>query len=114
MEIVAKDELARQLSMARAVGLQTVLAGRLSLDRLGDLPLEHADMVAVRGAACRAGRTSAICAERVAALREAMHRHASCSRQGAIAADMRRDGTPAACRGEGAPISLTRVVDPRY
>lgn len=78
-ELAEQEELARQLRAARAAGQRTVLAGRLTLDRIIGLPLECADMIAVRGAACRAGRASAVCAECVAQLRDALTRHASCS-----------------------------------
>ncbi len=84
-ELVAKDELARQLNAAHAAGQRTVIAGRLSLDRFIEAPLEHADLVAVRGAACRAGRGSAVSAERVAQLRAELTRHASCVRRSASA-----------------------------
>jgi uncharacterized protein (UPF0264 family) len=78
-ELLEKQELTRQLRAARAAGQRTVLAGRLSLDQIVDLPLACTDMIAVRGAACRAGRTSAVCADLVATFREALARHASCS-----------------------------------
>jgi len=61
-------ELARWVSQARERGLQTALAGRLGL---GDVRMVHevgADIVGVRGAACRGGRTGVISAELTARL----------------------------------------------
>jgi uncharacterized protein (UPF0264 family) len=57
------------LSTARGAGLAPVVAGSLNAAAIEKLPLELIDVVAVRGAACKAGRTSAICAQRVAELR---------------------------------------------
>jgi uncharacterized protein (UPF0264 family) len=71
-------ELSRQLATARGAGLRTVVAGRLELGALPSLPLDLIDMVAVRGAACRAGRDSDVCCERVAELRAALARHTDC------------------------------------
>jgi uncharacterized protein (UPF0264 family) len=73
------DDLARQLAAARDAGLRTVAAGRLDESSIAQLPLELIDMVAVRGAACRASRDSAVCRERVRYLRGVLARHASCS-----------------------------------
>jgi uncharacterized protein (UPF0264 family) len=84
-QLLENEDLTRQLRAAHAAGQRTVLAGRLTLDQIVDLPLECADMIAVRGAACRAGRTSSVCAERVAQLRDLLSRHASCSSRPASA-----------------------------
>ncbi len=57
------------VSRARAAGLLVALAGKLSAD---DLPLvceTGADIVGVRGAACELGRSSAVSATKVRALR---------------------------------------------
>jgi uncharacterized protein (UPF0264 family) len=71
-------DLTHQLATARAAGLQTVVAGRLDAATVAQLPLELIDMLAVRGAACRGSRDSAVCRERVAHLREAVTRHVDC------------------------------------
>lgn len=60
------------LAAAAANGMRTVAAGKLGVESLDKLPLELIDMVGVRGAACRAERESAICAQRVRRLREAL------------------------------------------
>jgi uncharacterized protein (UPF0264 family) len=84
-EVVLREELTWQLRAARSAGLQTVLAGRLTLNQLSGLPMSLTEMIAVRGAACRAGRASSICAERVARLRNAIARHGNCSDRAAVA-----------------------------
>jgi uncharacterized protein (UPF0264 family) len=60
------------LARARALGMQTAVAGSLTVQDLGWIvPLEP-DYVAVRGAACRQSRTGGICGERIAAIKEAL------------------------------------------
>jgi dihydroneopterin aldolase len=71
-------DLRNMLAAARAAGHETVVAGRLDATHLARLPLDLVTMVAVRGAACRDSRDSAVSRERVAALRTALARHADC------------------------------------
>lgn len=71
-------ELRVMLVAAHAVGLRTVVAGRIDAAQLVRLPLVEIDMIAVRGAACRGSRESTVCRERVAALREELARHDDC------------------------------------
>ena len=73
---------------ATACGKQTMAAGKLRADSLGELPLELIDMVGVRGAACRGERESAICRKRVRRLREALDE--LCRDGGAVSRAARR------------------------
>lgn len=66
--------LAGWLASARAAGLTTAVAGRLSLRSLALAAGLGADVVAVRGAACLRGRTGPVCRRRVAALRARLDR----------------------------------------
>jgi (5-formylfuran-3-yl)methyl phosphate synthase len=72
------DVLREMLTTARAAGMKTVVAGRLDAERLVRLPLREIDMIAVRGAACRGSRDSAVCQLRVAKLRDQLARHDDC------------------------------------
>jgi (5-formylfuran-3-yl)methyl phosphate synthase len=72
LEHTSSAALAVQLRQARAAGLRTVVAGRLTEDALLRLPLELIDIIAVRGAVCRDSRQSAVCRERVCALARAI------------------------------------------
>jgi uncharacterized protein (UPF0264 family) len=65
-------DLAAQLATARRSGMKAVLAGQVNIARLPLLPWGAFDMIAVRGAACRGSRDSAVCRERVAELRDAL------------------------------------------
>jgi uncharacterized protein (UPF0264 family) len=62
-EHLADDELARLISMARRDGLRVALAGSLSLELLPRVVAIEPDIVAVRSAACRGGRTGRVAAE---------------------------------------------------
>lgn len=62
--------LAELLTAARAADLSCVVAGSLTAADFGDAIATGADILAVRGAACRDGdRAAQLCSERVAALR---------------------------------------------
>jgi uncharacterized protein (UPF0264 family) len=67
-EHVALGALVRR---ARAGGLLTALAGRLTIGDLGFAARTGAEVIGVRGAACDGGREGRVSAERVAALRRA-------------------------------------------
>jgi len=69
---VSPMELVAQLAAARRRGMEAVVAGRLNLASIPLLPWGAIDMIAVRGAACRDSRDSAVCRERVAELRNAL------------------------------------------
>jgi uncharacterized protein (UPF0264 family) len=56
LEGTAPDVLRRWISTARAAGLATALAGRLSLETLATAATLGADVLAIRGAACTGGR----------------------------------------------------------
>jgi len=60
------------LRTARQALLTTVVAGSLSLESLGELPLEDVDVIAVRGAVCRGDRTGVVEAELVRAFRDVL------------------------------------------
>jgi len=66
--------LARWLADARAAGLTTAIAGRISPRSLPLAAGLGADVVAVRGAACPSGRRGAVCGRRVAELRAKLDR----------------------------------------
>jgi uncharacterized protein (UPF0264 family) len=73
-------ELAEFTSEVRRAGLRLVVAGSLTLNTL-ELALQLApDLVAVRGAACRAGREGEVDTVRVRELVDAIARHAAISR----------------------------------
>lgn len=66
------NELASLLRRARNRDVQVALAGSLGLADVARAQDLKPQWIAVRGAACRGSRTSAVCVERVAALREAL------------------------------------------
>jgi uncharacterized protein (UPF0264 family) len=101
LDVLSAETLAAQLQTARAAGIGGVIAGSVTLETLGRLPLELADMIAVRGAACRGGRQGPVCRGRVSPLRIALTRHVDCSE--------RRDAP------EGAPQRTARfATSPRF
>jgi hypothetical protein len=64
------DQLQRWREQTRAAQVQLALAGSLGVEEIKQLvPLEP-DWIAVRGAACPNGRTSAVCPERVRWLKD--------------------------------------------
>jgi uncharacterized protein (UPF0264 family) len=65
----SRDALARWVTAVRRAGLLVAVAGRLSADDLAWLAPMDIDIAGVRGAACEAGRSSAISAPRVRTLR---------------------------------------------
>ena len=65
----SRDALERWTASARRAGLLVAMAGRLSADDIAWLVPLGVDIVGVRGAACEAGRSSAISARRVRTLR---------------------------------------------
>jgi uncharacterized protein (UPF0264 family) len=69
LDVLDRAALVDLLGSIRDRGKRTVVAGRLTAESMGMLPLELVEVVGVRGAACEGGRTSAICASRVARLR---------------------------------------------
>jgi uncharacterized protein (UPF0264 family) len=77
------DRLERFLASARQVSLPVVLAGSLSLPQIIELLPLDPWLVAVRGAACRAGRESPLDFDRLRQLVEAVHTN---RRPGATAA----------------------------
>lgn len=65
-------EIARFLSLARAAGLKTALAGSLKLSHLPALNLLRPDIIGLRGAVCLGGdRSRSVCPKRLAAVKEA-------------------------------------------
>jgi uncharacterized protein (UPF0264 family) len=81
---MSAEALSNQLETVRAAGVGGVIAGRVTTEVLDQLPLEMADMIAVRGAACRGGREGPVCRQLVSQLRNALARHVDCSvRKGA-------------------------------
>lgn len=77
-ETLDPTALREMLSKAHAAGLKTVVAGRVDAQRLVRFHLSEIDMIAVRGAACRGSRDSAVCRLRVAELRAQLARHDDC------------------------------------
>lgn len=69
-ELLSPDELAHWTARAHAAGLLAALAGRLRLEDLSRVRDAGADIAGVRGAACRAGRTSAVSSRKVRLLRQ--------------------------------------------
>jgi uncharacterized protein (UPF0264 family) len=70
VKMLAPDELRELLEVVRQSGLKSVVAGRLDIAAIPELPLELVEMVAVRGAACQGGRAGKVCEGQVAALRQ--------------------------------------------
>jgi len=64
--------LGETLQHARKAGLTTVVAGSLSTAMLERIPLEHTDIVAVRGAVCREDRSGDVSEHLVRELRQAL------------------------------------------
>ncbi len=63
-------EVAEWITEARRLGMRAVLAGSLTAATAGRAAALGPDYVAVRGAACRGGRTGELDADRIAELRE--------------------------------------------
>jgi uncharacterized protein (UPF0264 family) len=95
---MSAETLAAQLQTAHAAGIGGVIAGSVTLETLDWLPLELADMIAVRAAACRGGREGPVCRQRVSQLRIALARHVDCSE--------RPEGP------RGAPLCTARLATP--
>jgi (5-formylfuran-3-yl)methyl phosphate synthase len=70
LEAISVAELRESLQIARSLGLMTVLAGSLSLERLEEVLGLQPDVVAVRGAVCRGDRSGALAVELVEQWRE--------------------------------------------
>jgi uncharacterized protein (UPF0264 family) len=64
-----QDEVAEWIIGARATGMLAVLAGSLTLETARRAASLRPDYIAVRGAACRGGRSGELDAERIAGLR---------------------------------------------
>lgn len=69
LDWVALDRVRALVALARSAGMLVAIAGSLDLAAL-DLVADCADVVGVRGAACRGGRSGAVDAELVRRLRE--------------------------------------------
>jgi uncharacterized protein (UPF0264 family) len=67
------DQIARLIERVHATGKKVALAGSLTRNDVARVLCLEPDYVAVRGAACEAGRTSAISTERVQALADRIH-----------------------------------------
>jgi len=72
-ELVAAPRLAAWVASAHRAGLTVALAGKLALEDLSFVADAGADIAGVRGAACEAGRSSRVVAERVIALKSKMY-----------------------------------------
>ena len=57
---LSNRELGQILLRAKRAGLMTVLAGSITTELIGQLPVSAIDMVAVRGAVCRGDRTDRV------------------------------------------------------
>jgi uncharacterized protein (UPF0264 family) len=68
------QSLAAFLDAARAREIMLVLAGSLTGENIATAAQLRPDLIAVRTAACQSGRNSAVCEERVKALRQAILR----------------------------------------
>lgn len=73
-------EIADWIGGARSAGMLSVVAGSLAIDGIGDLLPLGPDYVAVRGAVCQAGRTSAIDAMKLERLVATLGRRIDLSR----------------------------------
>ena len=69
---LSHDEFTQNLRLAKQGGLQTVVAGGLTIDSLSRLPATDIDLLAVRGGVCVGRRIDRICSERTARFRKAM------------------------------------------
>lgn len=98
LDALGCETLSRQLDTVRAAGVGAVIAGRVTIELLERLPLPRADMVAVRGAACRGGRDGPVDRKLVWQLRTALARHSDCSP---------RFGASQAVKVQPAPIATT-------
>lgn len=74
-----ESRLAQFVALARAAGLWVGLAGSLGLAEIERLRLIEPDVVGVRRAVCRDGRTGTVDAERVRRLADAMRCHTKLS-----------------------------------
>jgi uncharacterized protein (UPF0264 family) len=104
-ELWNAQRLLETFAAVRTLGMKTAAAGRLAVDLFGDLPLEFIDIIGVRGAACRAERTSPVCRELVRRLREAL---GELAQGGGPATRPARSFSPAQ------RICLTRALVPPY
>ena len=71
--LVTPAALAAWVARAHAAGLLAALAGKLTLDDLTIARAAGADIAGVRGAACNAGRTSRVSAQKVRELITCLH-----------------------------------------
>lgn len=72
LECLGAETLLEYIQLARSHKLKLVLAGKLQAASIPRLPLELIDLVAVRGAACPAGRDSSVARNLVAELKSAL------------------------------------------
>ena len=72
-EVWTFNQIARLVERVHATGKKVALAGSLTRNDVARVLCLEPDYVAVRGAACEAGRTSAVSAERVQALADRIH-----------------------------------------
>jgi uncharacterized protein (UPF0264 family) len=83
---LALDELAALRDQCRASKMQLALAGGITMEVLPSLVALEPDWIAIRGAACRDGRTGTICPQKVQELANLIHR-------GANSTDSRHEGS---------------------
>lgn len=76
-DALGEDAVAAFVAAARALGLQTALAGALSIEEVARSGRLGVDVVGVRGAACVGGRAGRVSAARVRALRETLRLNAT-------------------------------------
>jgi len=69
---LSNSRLGEVLQQAKQAALTTVLAGSITTELINQIPCEGVDMVAVRGAVCRGGRTDRVEAGRVENFRKAL------------------------------------------
>jgi uncharacterized protein (UPF0264 family) len=80
LDLMGADGVASFLASARALGLETALAGALSVKEVASCSRLDVDIVGVRGAACLGGRAGRVSAQKVHALRLALSLSAAESR----------------------------------
>jgi len=71
---LSRSALAHLLQDAKRCGMRTVVAGKLRIEDVPQLPLELIDLVAVRGAVCRENRSGLIDAGKIDELAAALQR----------------------------------------
>jgi uncharacterized protein (UPF0264 family) len=77
------DQIARLLETVHSRGRHVAIAGSLTHDDIAKVLCLEPEYIAVRGAACEAGRTSAVSTERVRALARLVHgADAACKQAG--------------------------------